>query len=226
MAFTKAEPGKTKIGWIGTGVMGRWMCQHLMSKGYKATVYNRSKDKAQPLIDAGAAWADTPQAAGREIGRGLRHRRLPEGRARGFPRQQGGPGRQQAGHGAGRHDHQRSVAGPGDLRGGQGEGRGQPSMRRCPAATSAPRTPPCRSWSAATRTWSRRSSRCSSAWARRSSIRAPPGAGQHTKMVNQILIAGNMVGVCEALLYAYKAGLDLKTVLQVGRRSARPGAGR
>ena len=40
------------------------------------------------------------------------------------------------------------------------------------------------------------------------------GAGQHTKMVNQILIAGNMVGVCEALLYAYKAGLDPKTVLQ------------
>src|SRR5437660_12708760 len=41
-----------------------------------------------------------------------------------------------------------------------------------------------------------------------------PGAGQHTKMVNQILIATNMIGVCEALLYGYKAGLDLKTVLQ------------
>ena len=42
----------------------------------------------------------------------------------------------------------------------------------------------------------------------------PPGAGQHTKMVNQVLIATNMIGVCEALLYGYKAGLDLKTVLQ------------
>jgi 3-hydroxyisobutyrate dehydrogenase len=41
-----------------------------------------------------------------------------------------------------------------------------------------------------------------------------PGAGQHTKMVNQTLIATNMIGVCEALLYAYKAGLDLNTVLQ------------
>ena len=41
-----------------------------------------------------------------------------------------------------------------------------------------------------------------------------PGAGQHAKMVNQILIAGNMVGVCEGLLYAYKAGLDLETVMQ------------
>ena len=37
----------------------------------------------------------------------------------------------------------------------------------------------------------------------------PAGAGQHTKMVNQILIATNMIGVCEALLYGYKAGLDL-----------------
>src|SRR3954452_14029936 len=61
MAITKADPSKTRIGWIGTGVMGRWMCQHLMTKGYKATVYNRSKDKAQPLLDQGASWADTPQ---------------------------------------------------------------------------------------------------------------------------------------------------------------------
>jgi 3-hydroxyisobutyrate dehydrogenase len=41
-----------------------------------------------------------------------------------------------------------------------------------------------------------------------------PGAGQHTKMVNQTLIATAIIGVCEALLYAYKAGLDLNTVLQ------------
>jgi 3-hydroxyisobutyrate dehydrogenase len=41
-----------------------------------------------------------------------------------------------------------------------------------------------------------------------------PGAGQHTKLVNQTLIATNMIGVCEGLLYAYKAGLDLNTVMQ------------
>jgi 3-hydroxyisobutyrate dehydrogenase len=39
------------------------------------------------------------------------------------------------------------------------------------------------------------------------------GAGQHTKMANQILIATCMIGVCEALLYGYKAGLDLPTML-------------
>ena len=40
-------------------------------------------------------------------------------------------------------------------------------------------------------------------------------------MVNQILIAGDMIGVCEALLYAHKAGLDLETVLAIGRRRGR-----
>src|SRR4051794_9024253 len=62
MGVAKAEPGKTRIGWIGTGVMGRWMCQHAISKGYSATVYNRSRDKAQPLIDLGATYADSPKA--------------------------------------------------------------------------------------------------------------------------------------------------------------------
>ena len=41
-----------------------------------------------------------------------------------------------------------------------------------------------------------------------------PGAGQHTKMVNQTLIASNMVAVCEGLLYGYRAGLDLETVME------------
>src|SRR5262249_29698743 len=62
MPFPKAEPGKTRIGWIGTGVMGQSMCRHVLAKGYSGTVYNRSRDKAQPLLDAGAKWADTPRA--------------------------------------------------------------------------------------------------------------------------------------------------------------------
>jgi 3-hydroxyisobutyrate dehydrogenase len=41
----------------------------------------------------------------------------------------------------------------------------------------------------------------------------PAGAGQHTKMVNQTLIATGMIGVCEALLYAFKTGLDPERVL-------------
>ncbi len=37
----------------------------------------------------------------------------------------------------------------------------------------------------------------------------PAGAGQHTKMVNQIAISSGMVALCEAMLYAYKSGLDV-----------------
>src|SRR5579884_508371 len=62
MAVSKAEPGKTRIGWIGTGVMGRSMCGHLIARGYAATVSTRSRDKAADLLKAGAAWADTPRA--------------------------------------------------------------------------------------------------------------------------------------------------------------------
>src|SRR6185436_14119585 len=48
----------------------------------------------------------------------------------------------------------------------------------------------------------------------------PPGTGQHTKMCNQIVIAGTMIGVCESLLYGARAGLDLNTMLQSIRGGA------
>src|SRR4030095_9507072 len=46
------------------------------------------------------------------------------------------------------------------------------------------------------------------------------GSGQHTKMVNQVLIASGMIGVCEALLYGYRAGLHLHKVLASGSGGA------
>jgi 3-hydroxyisobutyrate dehydrogenase len=45
-------------------------------------------------------------------------------------------------------------------------------------------------------------------------LQGPAGSGQHTKLVNQTLVAGNIVAVCEALLYAQRAGLDVPTVLE------------
>src|SRR5262245_14931208 len=59
MAVAKAEPGKTRIGWIGTGVMGRWMCQHAITKGFAATVDNRSRENADHLLDLRARLADS-----------------------------------------------------------------------------------------------------------------------------------------------------------------------
>src|SRR5438093_11843534 len=57
----KIVPGTTRLGWIGTGVMGQSMCSHLIAKGFGVTVYNRTRIKAQPLLDRGARWAGTPK---------------------------------------------------------------------------------------------------------------------------------------------------------------------
>ena len=59
-------PGKTNVGWIGTGVMGHSMVGHLMKAGFKATVYNRSKDKAQPGVEVGRV---THSARGHTVGK-------------------------------------------------------------------------------------------------------------------------------------------------------------
>ena len=62
MSFALAQPGKTRVGFIGTGVMGQSMCRNIMAGGYAMTVTTRTRGKAQPLLDAGAVWADTPRA--------------------------------------------------------------------------------------------------------------------------------------------------------------------
>src|SRR3954467_7640241 len=62
MQIATARPGTTRVGFIGTGVMGQSMCRHIITAGYATTVYSRTKAKSQPLLDAGAAWADSPKA--------------------------------------------------------------------------------------------------------------------------------------------------------------------
>ncbi|KAI5320331.1 PREDICTED: NAD(P)-dependent oxidoreductase [Prunus dulcis] len=56
------SPSNTRVGWIGTGVMGRSMCAHLLKAGYSLTVFNRTLSKAQPLVDLGAQLAHSPNA--------------------------------------------------------------------------------------------------------------------------------------------------------------------
>ena len=54
MPLRHIAPGETRLGWIGTGVMGSSMAGHLLAKGYAVTVFNRTKAKADKLIAAGA----------------------------------------------------------------------------------------------------------------------------------------------------------------------------
>ena len=47
----QVTPGTTRVGWIGTGVMGSSMCGHVLAAGFPVAVYNRSRDKLRPLLD-------------------------------------------------------------------------------------------------------------------------------------------------------------------------------
>jgi 3-hydroxyisobutyrate dehydrogenase len=213
MKITKAEPGKTRIGWIGTGVMGRWMCQHLMTKGHAATVYNRSKDKAGPLVDAGAAWADTPRQVAERSDVIFAIVGFPKDVREVFLGSQGALAGSKPGtvlvdmttsepslareiYEAARAKDVGSVDAP--VSGGDvGAKNAALSIMVGGDAEVVEAIKPLLECMGKTIVH-----------------QGPAGAGQHTKMVNQVLIASNMIGVCEALLYGYKAGLDLKTVLQ------------
>ena len=207
------DPEKTKIGWIGTGVMGSSMCDHLMAAGYSATVFNRSPEKAQRLVDRGAKRAKSPREVAESsdviftiVGYPQDVRSVILG-----------------------HDGALSGASPGAIL--VDMTTSEPSLaieiyeearKKGVASVDAP---------VSGGDIGAKEARLSimvggDADAVRSLQplfekmgktivhQGPPGAGQHTKMVNQILIATNMIGVCEALLYGHKAGLDLEKVLQ------------
>lgn len=213
MALTKAEPGKTRVGWIGTGVMGRWMCQHLMDRGYKATVYNRTKDRAKPLLDAGAAWADTPRQVAERSDVVFAIVGFPKDVREVFLGKQGALAGSKAGtllvdmttsepslaqeiHAAAKGKGVGSVDAP--VSGGDvGAKNAALSIMVGGDADAVEAVRPLLECLGKTIIH-----------------QGPPGAGQHTKMVNQILIATSMIGVCEALLYAYKANLDPTTALK------------
>jgi len=56
-----------KIGFIGLGIMGSRMAANLRKKGHELIVHNRTKDKAQPLLDQGASWAESPAEVAKHV---------------------------------------------------------------------------------------------------------------------------------------------------------------
>ena len=212
-------PGKTKIGWIGLGVMGSSMCGHLIAKGFSATVYTRTKNKAKDLLDRGANWAATPKAVAEAsdivfsiVGYPSDVRQVLIGEDGALSGARRGavlvdmttsePALAveiaKAAEKKGVYSIDAPVSG-GDV----GAREARLSIMVGGDADVFEKLRPC--FEAMGKTIVRQGG---------------PGAGQHAKMANQILIASNMVGVCEALLYGFKAGLDLNVLLQ----SVAPGA--
>jgi 3-hydroxyisobutyrate dehydrogenase len=213
------EPGTTRVGWIGTGVMGLSMCGHVLDAGYDVTVHNRTRARAQPLLERGATWADTPGAvaAASDVVCSI----------------VGYPG-----------DVREVLLGDDGALGGAAAGSvlvdlttSEPSLAVEIAEVAAAKGVACVDAPVSGGDVGARNATLSimvggheeavervrpllETFGKTIVRQGGPGAGQHTKMVNQTLIAGAMIGVCEALLYAYRAGLDLETVLS----SVEPGA--
>ncbi|HVL10986.1 MAG TPA: NAD(P)-dependent oxidoreductase [Gemmata sp.] len=213
MEIPVATPGKTRIGWIGTGVMGRWMCEHAMKKGFSATVYNRSADKAQPLVDQGAKLAKTPREVAEQSDVVFA--------IVGFPK-----------------DVREVFLGADGALAGSKPGTvlvdmttSEPSLAK--EIYDAAKTKGVAALDAPVSGGDVGAKNAAlsimiggdkdavaavqpvfEAMGKTIVHQGGPGAGQHTKMVNQILISANMIAVCEGLLYGYKAGLDLETVFK------------
>jgi len=213
MAVMKIEPGTTRIGWIGTGVMGSSMCGHLLDAGFSITVYNRTKEKAEKLLVRGAQWAGGPKAVAEAsevifaivgypadvrsvfLGEaGVLAGCTPGSIAVDMTTSEPSLAVEIAEAAAAREVH--SVDAP--VSGGDvGAREARLSIMIGGDEQVVEVLQPC--WEVMGKTIVHQGG---------------PGAGQHTKMVNQTLIASNMVGVCEGLLYAYRAGLDLETVMR------------
>ena len=205
--------GTTRVGWVGTGVMGAAMCGHLLDAGFHVTVTSRTKSKADELVERGAVWADTPAAVAeasdiscaivgfpadvREVFLG--DAGLIEGATQGdviVDMTTSEPALNIEIHAAGAKRGVGAVDAPvsgGDI----GARNGTLSIMVGGDTEVVSRANPLFTVMGSTIVH-----------------QGGPGAGQHTKAVNQILIASGMVGVSEALLYAQSAGLDLNSVME------------
>jgi 3-hydroxyisobutyrate dehydrogenase len=202
-----------KIGFIGTGVMGNSMALNLMKAGYQLNIFTRTISKAAALINAGAAWMDSigQVAAATDViitmvgyPRDVEEIYLGENGI--IENAQAGsvvidmttssPQLAQSIHEQARAKNIFALDAPvsgGDI----GAREGQLSIMVGGDAEAFERVQPVLA-----------------AMGKNIVLQGAAGAGQHTKMCNQIAIASNMIGVCEAMAYARKAGLDPDTVLQ------------
>lgn len=204
---------KHRIGWIGTGVMGVPMCGHLMAQGHSMVVYNRTAEKARSLLDAGAQWVDSPRAVAEASDFIFT--------IVGFP-----------------PDVRLVYLGDDGVLSGVRPGTivvdmttTQPSLAREIYAAAKVKgvsaiDAPVSGGDVGARNAAlsimvggdRDAVDCVmplfEAMGKNIVYQGAAGCGQHTKMCNQITIAGTMIGVCESLLYGHKAGLDLETMLK------------
>ncbi len=207
------EAGKTVVGFIGTGVMGKSMAGHLLKAGYEVVIYNRTKEKAQDLITEGAYWQDSPAQVARKCQVIITMVGYPADVQEVYLGSQGII--QNAVRGSIAIDMTTSSPKLAQriFREGLAKGiyvidapvsGGDVGAREAKLSIMA----------GGDHTIFQTVEPILKVMGRNIVYQGSAGAGQHTKMCNQIAIAGNMVGVCEAMAYAKHAGLDSATVLR------------
>ena len=212
-SVSQATPETTRIGWVGTGVMGLSMCRNLMKAGYQATIFSRTRSKAQPLLDEGASWADSPAevAAASDISFAIV----------GMPADVESVFLSDSGLIAGAKPGSIMV----DMTTSKPELAVQiheAAAKKSVAAIDAPVSGGDIGAASGTLSIMIGGNKDSvetvtplfEVIGKTIVHQGPAGSGQHAKMVNQILVGAGMIGVCESLLYALKSGLDLSTVLE------------
>ncbi len=211
MTFTLSKD--TKIGWIGTGVMGVSMAGHLIAQGYQLFVYNRTKSKAQPLIDKGAKWDHTPAEVAKHTNVIFTIVGFPQDVEQVYFGQDGiltgitpnrllvdmtttAPSLASRIYEAAKKQKVGAIDAP--VSGGDvGARNGTLSIMVGGDKSDVDTVMPLLE-----------------IMGKNIVYQGKAGSGQHSKMCNQITIAGTMIGVCESLLYGQKAGLDLELLLQ------------
>jgi len=219
MTVHVAMPGATRIGWIGTGVMGSSMCGHLLAAGYRVILHSRTKAKAQPLLDLGAMWAENQRAVAAESD--ILFTMV------GFPQDVRTVYFGETGVFAGAQPDTVLI----DMT------TTDPALSREIAeratgkglfAIDAPvsggdvgaRNAALSIMVGGDRAAMQAVMPLFELLGKKIVHQGGPGTGQQAKLCNQIVIAGTMIGVCESLLYGYKAGLDLNRMLDSIRGGA------
>jgi 3-hydroxyisobutyrate dehydrogenase len=205
---------KSKIGWIGTGVMGNAMCGHLLAAGHRVAVFNRTRSKAGNLLHMGALWCDSPMEVADRSDVIFSMVGFPGDVEEIFLGDQG----------------VLAAARPGAILVDMTTSSPELARRlyaefnrRGVAILDAPVSGG--DIGAREATLAIMAGGDADAFeqvlplfqimGKNISHMGAAGAGQHTKMCNQILIAGTMIGTVESLLYASRMGMDLHAVIDV-----------
>ncbi|WP_136413397.1 NAD(P)-dependent oxidoreductase [Herbaspirillum sp. ST 5-3] len=203
----------TRIGFIGLGIMGRSMAGHILNAGYRLNVYNRSRDKADELVVRGATWCDTPGDVAAASDIVITMVGFPHDVEEIYLGENGIVAR--ANRGAVLIDMTTSSPALAERIAAEADKKkcyaidapvsgGDVGARDAKLAIMVGGDPAA--FEKALPVLQRMGTSIV--------LQGGAGAGQHTKMCNQIVIASTIMGVCEGLAYGKRAGLDLDTVLK------------